>query len=181
MKNNWSINELNEAWMFAAKLHNGQKYGGQKQGEDIEYLSHIGSVVFEIMNLQNSIENFDANLALICAILHDTIEDSSITYKEIKNKFGEKVANGVMALTKNYEIINKNEKMKDSLERIKQQPKEIWIVKMADRISNLYIAPYYWDNEKKKAYKKESLLIYAELKNASIYMAERLKQRINDY
>jgi hypothetical protein len=34
--------------------------------------------------------------------------------------------------------LSKEQQMPDSLQRIRQQPKEVWLVKMADRICNLY-------------------------------------------
>ena len=69
----------------------------------------------------------------------------------------------------------------DSLSRIKQQPKEVWAVKMADRICNLYAPPYYWTNEKKTKYQKEAQLIHRELKKGNQYLSERLEQKIKDY
>ena len=44
MKNNtnmWSIDELQKVWQLASRLHNGQKYGIQKEDENVEYLNHI--------------------------------------------------------------------------------------------------------------------------------------------
>jgi len=61
-----------------------------------------------------------------CAILHDTIEDTKFNYDKVKELFGEKIANGVLALTKDESLPTKNEMMLDSLERIKKQPKEVW-------------------------------------------------------
>lgn len=108
-----------------------------------------------IWTLQNSETTYDSNLAIQCAILHDVIEDTEFTYQDIKIEFGENVANGVLALTKEKSILLKDQQMKDSLKRIKHQPYEIWIVKMADRISNLYHPPFYWKKEKMVLYKEE--------------------------
>lgn len=177
----WSIDELQKTWHLASRLHDGQKYGGQKEGEQIEYLNHIGSVTFETLNAINHEKEMDADLAVKCAILHDTIEDTEQSYEEVKALFGEKVANGVMALTKNEAIEGKEAMMLDSLKRIKQQPKAVWAVKMADRICNLYAPPYYWTNDKKIKYQKEAQLILDELKAGNKYLAERLQQRIEDY
>ena len=86
-----------------------------------------------------------------------------------------------MALTKNEELESKEEMMLDSLNRIKEQPKEIWAVKMADRICNLYAPPFYWNKERKIKYQKEAQLIHRELKEGNKYLAERLEKKINDY
>jgi len=177
----WSIDEIQEIWQLASKLHNGQKYGGLKDGEQVEYINHIGSVVFEILNAIQSTENMNSGLAIKCAILHDTIEDTSASYEKIHELFGHEVASGVLALTKNDKIEGQIEKMLDSLKRIKEQPIEIWAVKMADRISNLYQPPYYWEDEKKLKYIEEAEIILDELKDGNKYLAERLKTKIKEY
>ena len=46
--------------------------------------------------------------------------------------------------------------MADSLARIKQQPKEVWLVKLADRSANLGKPPHYWSAEKILAYRQEA-------------------------
>jgi guanosine-3',5'-bis(diphosphate) 3'-pyrophosphohydrolase len=78
------------------------------------------------------------------------LKKSTITkIEDIRNKFGENVLNGILALTKN-EKIDKEDRMKDSLKRIKEQGKETACVKMADRITNLQRPPEYWNKEKNK-------------------------------
>lgn len=181
MENNWSIDELQEIWNLASKIHNGQKYGGQNKDEQIEYINHIGSVTFEILFAVNLNQIKNPSLAIKCAILHDSIEDTKQSYIEISDKFGKDVADGVLALTKNEQLKNKDKMMLDSLERIAQQPKEVWAVKMADRISNLYAPPFYWTNEKKINYIKEAKLIYSKLKEGNSYLANRLKLKIDEY
>jgi len=177
----WSIDEIQKIWQLASKLHNGQKYGGFSDGEQVEYLNHIGSVVFEVLNAIQHTENINADLAIKCAILHDTIEDTAITYEKVKALFGHDVASGVLALTKNDQIEGSLEKMLDSLKRIKEQPIEIWAVKMADRITNLYKPPYYWKDEKKLIYMEEAEIIHDELKDGNKYLAGRLKTKIKEY
>jgi (p)ppGpp synthase/HD superfamily hydrolase len=177
----WTIDTLQDAWYLATKMHGGQKYGGANEGEQIEYLNHIASVVFEVMTAVTSDENLDADLALKCAMLHDAIEDTALTYDDIKGKFGSGVADGVQALTKSPAISGKKDKMLDSLRRIKEQPKEIWAVKMADRICNLYAPPYYWNDEKKREYMDEARLIHSELKEGCRYLADRLLGKISEY
>jgi (p)ppGpp synthase/HD superfamily hydrolase len=181
MKQHWSIDEVQNIWQLASRLHDGQKYGGSNEGEKIEYINHIGSVTFEVINAIHYTEDIDAGLAIKCAILHDTIEDTSFTYTKVKELFGDEVANGVMALSKNDKIEDHLEKMLDSLKRIKQQPKEIWAVKLADRIVNLYEPPYYWNNDKKKKYKEEAEIILKELGDGNKYLADRLRSKIASY
>lgn len=177
----WSIDELQKVWRLASRLHKGQKYWGQQAGEKIEYLNHIGSVTFETLKAIEKEDGMNADLAIKCAVLHDSIEDTEQSYEGIREMFGQEVADGVMALTKNEGLDDKEEMMSDSLARIKKQPKEIWAVKKADRICNLYAPPYHWTNEKKREYQKEAESILRELKDGNKYLAKRLEKKINDY
>ena len=177
----WSIDELQAVWQKATRLHDGQKYGGQEEGEQIEYLNHIGSVVFEILVAIGQEPGMDADLAIKCAILHDTIEDTEMSYPKVVEQFGQRVADGVLALTKNEELADKAHKMSDSLQRIKAQPPEVWAVKMADRICNLYAPPFYWTDEKKVAYREEARQIHEALQAGNAYLADRLAKKIADY
>lgn len=71
--------------------------------------------------------------------------------------------------------------MADSLGRIRRQPKEIWMVKLADRITNLQSPPAHWDKEKITSYMNEGIQIYEALKDANDLLAKRLKARIDYY
>lgn len=177
----WSIDEIQNVWQLVSKLHDGQKYGGFNENERVEYLNHIGSVVFEVLNAVRYTENMNADLAIKCAMLHDTIEDTEMKYEKVIDLFGNQVASGVLALTKDDKIEDSSEKMLDSLRRIKQHPVEVWAVKMADRISNLQEPPFYWNDDKKLKYIAEAEIIYNELKDGNEYLANRLKIKIKEY
>ena len=167
--------KITKAWFFASRAHKEQKY----PGEQLPYITHIGNVMLEVMGVASSLEN--AELAICCTILHDTIEDTDTSYEDILQEFGKAVADGVKALSKDSTLATKEEQMLDSLKRIKEQPKEVWAVKMADRVANLGESPHYWSLEKKQAYREEALLIWEQLHEANEVMATRLKQKIEDY
>jgi (p)ppGpp synthase/HD superfamily hydrolase len=167
--------KITKAWFFASRVHKEQKY----PGEQLPYVTHIGNVMLEVMGVASTLEN--AELAICCAILHDTIEDTEVTYDDIEKEFGEAVANGVMALTKNETLGTKREQMIDSLERIKKQPKEVWVVKMADRVANLGEPPHYWKPEKREVYRDEAQIIWNYLHEGDEAMAERLNEKIKKY
>ena len=137
-------------------------------------------VSMEVMAALNYEADKDGNLAVQVAILHDTIEDTDATYQELKSKFGQHVADGVLALTKDKNI-EKQVQMQDSLRRIKLQPNEIWMVKMADRITNLQPPPSYWTIEKRKKYLDQAKLILDELKSGSDFLSDRLTAKILEY
>jgi (p)ppGpp synthase/HD superfamily hydrolase len=170
-----------KAWDFATLAHQGQTYGGAIEGQQYDYINHVGSVAMELIWALNLTPTADGNLAIQCALLHDILEDTKTTYEDLVAKFGENVAEGVQALTKNAHLPSKQEQMMDSLQRIKRQPTEIWMVKLADRITNLSAPPYYWTKDKKIAYREEAVLIYNQLQDANGHLAQRLSARINDY
>lgn len=175
-----NIDDLQAIWEKVTLLHHGQTFGGHEKDLRIEYINHIGSVVFEVFYALQHAPSFDGELAITCALLHDTLEDTPFTVAELTNLYGERIAAGVLALTKNTEL-PKAAQMADSLYRIRQQPKEVWGVKMADRICNLYKPPHYWSNEKKLAYMDEAREIHAQLQEANAYLADRLLDKIAAY
>ena len=129
MGGNWSQEKYIQALRFAAEKHNKQIL----PGTDWPYLVHLSFVSMEVFYALYAEPDADGDLAVQCALLHDTLEDTDATYEEVTDKFGKKVADGVMSLTKNNEISDKKERMYDSITRIKKQPGEIWMVKMAER------------------------------------------------
>lgn len=177
---NWNQDLYSKAWDLATKLHHGQTYGGKNEGERIDYINHISSVAMEIIWPLQFDTEADGDLAVQCALLHDVIEDTETTFDIISDLFGNRVASGVLALSKNPEL-PKADQLADSLERIKQQPREIWMVKLADRITNLYHPPFYWNNEKILSYQSEATMILNALSSANQHLANRLEFKIDEY
>ncbi|MCP4132386.1 MAG: bifunctional (p)ppGpp synthetase/guanosine-3',5'-bis(diphosphate) 3'-pyrophosphohydrolase [bacterium] len=173
---NWSQERYINALYVAAKAHKNQKM----PGSDIPYLVHINLVCMEVIAALQMETEKDGNLAMECAILHDTIEDTEVTWHELVSTFGKETADGVLALTKDEEL-SRPEQMKESLRRIRENPKEIWMVKMGDRISNLLKPPAYWNSEKIIQYREEAILIYETLKKGSPFLAGRLQGKIEQY
>lgn len=174
----WDEELYRQTLSFTAKAHAKQTIGGM----EIPYLKHISAVTMETLSamIHTPDQDWDVNLALQCALLHDVIEDTYIDYEEVVASFGKKVADGVMALTKN-ETLPKNQQMQDSLTRILAQGKEIRLVKMCDRIDNLYLPPIYWTSIKRQYYQQEGQLILDTLKGVSEYAENRLAQKIQAY
>jgi (p)ppGpp synthase/HD superfamily hydrolase len=94
--------------------------------------------------------------------------------------FGPPVAQGVLALSKD-KTLTKSRQLGDSLRRIREQPREIWMVKLADRISNLQPPPSHWTIDKIWRYHTEANEIYRALKDASPYLASRLVEKMTNY
>jgi (p)ppGpp synthase/HD superfamily hydrolase len=125
-------------------------------------------------------EGLDGDLAVQCALLHDVIEDTEITFQQVGQEFGPQVAHGVLALSKDPTLCN-SEQLMDSLKRIMLEPNEIWVVKLADRITNLQAPPRHWTKEKIVIYHREATEILAKLGSASLVLAERLADKIERY
>jgi (p)ppGpp synthase/HD superfamily hydrolase len=161
---------------FASLKHKGQEVNGIK----VPYLVHVCNVAMEILIAAPLTTGFNLSLAIQVALLHDTLEDTSTTFKELHELFGIEVALGVSALSKNA-FLPKEDQMRDCIIRIQNQPKEVWAVKLADRITNLQPPPDQWNASKKAEYLQEARFIYNELKEGNEYLAERLRKMLNEY
>ncbi|PCH76771.1 MAG: guanosine polyphosphate pyrophosphohydrolase [Flavobacteriaceae bacterium] len=165
------------ALKFAGEKHSEQKV----PGTNANYLLHLSNVAMEVLMAYNYSEKFDINFAVQAAILHDTIEDTNTDFYEIKKEFGEPMANAVQALSKDEKLASKQERMLDSLIRINKLQKEVGIVKIADRITNLQTPPIYWDKSKMIRYCEEAKLISSTLSNKNDYLNNRLETKISEY
>lgn len=175
-KDLWTQDIYTKTFDFAARAHKDQKY----PGKEYSYIFHLANVCMEVMTAIAVKGTDNPDLAIQCALLHDTIEDTDTTFDDIVHVFGEQVAVGVLALTKNMEL-EKEQQMQDSLERILQCPREIGMVKLADRISNLQKPPYYWKKDKIWNYQQDAVLIHRKLQNCNAYLADRLALKIKEY
>lgn len=103
--------------------------------------------------------------AVICALMHDIVEDTPVNLEEIYELFGEKITQIVDGLTKLdglYNLGNKNaENLKKVLSTLIADVRVV-LIKMADRLHNLRtIAPM--PQHKKLKIAAETLFIYAPL------------------
>ena len=152
---------VEKAIKIATKAHEGQK---RKSGDD--YIVHPLAVM-KILEDWKIDED-----TVIAGVLHDTVEDTSLTLDEIKNEFGESVAFLVDGVTKLGKV---REGMKD-IDTYLPQTKDnllrllvatgadirVLIIKLADRLHNLRtLSALTADKQKKIA--KESLEVFAPL------------------
>jgi guanosine-3',5'-bis(diphosphate) 3'-pyrophosphohydrolase len=167
-----------KAILFAtAKHHN---TGQTVPGTNLPYLVHLSNVAMEIIFAAQHSNNFDTGFAVQLALLHDTLEDTDTTYEELSQEFSHRVADGVLALSKNKSIA-KEDRLTDSIERILLRPKEVWSVKLADRITNLQPPPSHWTPSKISQYHREAQTILEKLKSGNQYLEDRLAIKINEY
>jgi (p)ppGpp synthase/HD superfamily hydrolase len=172
----WTPDLYIRALAFAARAHGDQKV----PGTGFPYIAHVATVTQEVMAALTAEPGLDGDLAVQCALLHDVIEDTGNTYEQVEREFGRKVADGVLALTKDM-TVEKPRRLADSLVRIKAQPREAWMVKLADRITNLQPPPPQWTFEKRQEYRAEAILILDALRDASPMLAQRLADKIGEY
>ena len=166
-----------KALNYAARAH-----GDQKTPYGLPYLTHISSVAMEVIHAceESKIDIEKADLAITVALLHDTIEDTDITYDDIYTSFGIDIAEAVDALTKDKNL-SKKEQMADSMNRLLTQNYEVQMVKLADRITNMQKPPEHWDSDKIYKYNKEAKFILSCLKNSNAYLSARLEEKISEY
>ncbi len=172
----WSPDHYRAAYRFAAEAHRGQLV----PGTDLPYILHVGLVAMEVMSALSCEDGHDGTLAVQCALLHDVLEDTPISAEQLAARFGQAVLEGVQALSKDSRL-PKAEQMRDSLLRIRQQPASIWMVKLADRITNLQAPPADWSVAKCRKYREEAQLIHQMLGSASPTLAARLLAHIESY
>ncbi len=172
----WNQDLFKRALDFAAHHHGDQKV----PGTGYPYVVHVTKVATEVLHAVGHDSTFDVDLAVTCALLHDTAEDAGVTWAQLEAAFGPAVAKGVRALTKD-ETVPKEQRMADSLRRIAAEPKEVWLVKLADRITNLEPAPPHWSAQKRAAYRAEAQVILEALRGAHAGLAARLELKIREY
>jgi GTP pyrophosphokinase len=147
---------LKKAYNFASDGHLNQK---RASGEP--YITHPLQVALYLSELSMDLDT------IIAAILHDLIEDTDITYKNIKKEFGTDVANIVDGVTKLDKIqYNTNEEAKAEAIRkmVIAMSKDIrvLILKLADRLHNIQTINYLADYKQERI-ASETLYVYAPL------------------
>jgi len=77
MSSNWSQEKYIQAFRFAAEKHNNQIY----PGTDWPYIVHLSIVCMEVIAALAHESDMDGDLAVQCALLHDTIEDPKVPHQ----------------------------------------------------------------------------------------------------
>ena len=157
---------------FAAEHH-----GQQKMPNGFSYIVHLSNVAMEVFMAYKQKPDFDLKLAIQLALLHDVLEDTALSFEELVDDFGNIVAMGVLALTKDSTLDKKNQ-MDDSLNRILDLSSEVAIVKLCDRITNLQNPPKKWDNAKIKKYHLKAIQIAERLEGKNAYLDKRINRKI---
>ncbi len=147
---------LNRAYVFAMKKH-----GAQLRASGDPYYSHPVEVA-------GILTKFKLDCAsIIAGLLHDTVEDTDTTIEEIRDLFGDQVAQIVDGVTKLAMIEQKsaNKKQAENFRKLLLAMSEdirVLLIKLADRLHNMRTL-HFCAPEKRARIAKETLDIYAPL------------------
>ena len=137
-----------EALTLAAKAHD-----GQHDRSGLPYILHP-------INVANQLETEDE---IVLGLLHDVVEDSDVPLEEIRERFGDRIADALFLLTK-----RADEDYMDYIERVATDPLAVRI-KLADLTHNMDPArhpnPDEWDLEHLAKYEKAKARLLEAQKN----------------
>lgn len=162
------IAQVWEAYRYAFKAHDGVV---RKTGEP--YITHPVSVACVLADLHMDVPT------ILAALLHDVVEDTITTMPDIKEIFGQQVAELVDGVTKldKIEFQSASEAQAENFRKMllaMSQDVRVILVKLADRLHNMQTLEAMRP-EKQKLIAKETLDIYAPIANRlglnSIYQA----------
>ena len=152
------IKEIEDAFVFAAKLH-----AGQYRISEEPYIIHpveVAKILTDLMMDKHTI---------IAALLHDIIEDTGTAPETIKEKFGDDVLNLVQGVTKlgKYQFKSKEERQAENFRRMfiaMANDVRVIFLKLADRLHNMRTLNYMAAAKQQKI-AQETLDIFAPLAN----------------
>ncbi|MHB8422535.1 MAG: RelA/SpoT family protein [Leptospirales bacterium] len=153
------LERIREAYMLASDAHKGQF---RRSGES--YVEHPLNVALILASMKVDVT------CLITALLHDTLEDTTLPPDLIDQRFGKKVLtliDGVTKIGKFHYQASKAEKQADNFRKMLLSMSEdirVILVKLADRLHNMRTLASL-DSPKQRSVAQETLEIYAPLAN----------------
>ncbi|HLF03286.1 MAG TPA: HD domain-containing protein [Anaerolineales bacterium] len=119
---------IDSALTFAARAHDGQK----RKNTDVPYIVHPVGVMLALVECGET----DPEL-LAAALLHDTVEDTSVTLAELREKFGERVAMIVEGCSEPDKRDTWEQRKQHTIAFLKIAPRDVQLVSAADKLHNL--------------------------------------------
>lgn len=119
-----------KAIAFSIEKHKGQF----RKESNLPYIVHPISV-FSIVKKYKESKNIDEILA--SSILHDIIEDTTVSYEELKEIFGKMVADIVLELTNDKSLIKKIGKLDYYQHKLLQLSSYALTIKLSDMLDNI--------------------------------------------
>jgi GTP pyrophosphokinase len=103
---------------------------------------------------------------IVCALLHDTVEDTDLTLEDVKGLFGEKVSQIINGLTKISGVIDNTSSIQaENFRKVLLTMSEdirVILIKLADRLHNMRTLEHM-KREKQMKIASETLFLYAPL------------------
>ena len=137
-------------------------HAGQARDNGDPYITHPLAVA-------NILAGFHLDTAsIITALLHDTIEDTGVTQQELRDKFGNTVAelvDGVTKLTR-LELQSDRTKQAENFRKLvlaMSRDIRVLLVKLADRLHNMRTLHYVQRLDRRQRIARETMEIYAPL------------------
>ncbi len=121
------MNLIDKAIVIAAKAHSGQT----RKLTNIPYVTHPYSVGMLLQKEECSDE------VIAAGILHDTVEDTDITYEDLLNLVGPKVTSLVRAASEHDKSLSWEERKQHTIEHLKSAELDEIKVIVADKLHNL--------------------------------------------
>ena len=148
---------LNKAYVYAMTAH-----GKQFRASGDPYFAHPLEVAAILTDLKLDVPT------IVTALLHDTIEDTLVTYEDVKEKFGEEIANLVDGVTKlsQLEVFSERTKQAENFRKLMlaiTSDIRVLLVKLADRLHNMRTLGYIDKPDKRRRIAQETVDIYAPL------------------
>jgi GTP diphosphokinase / guanosine-3',5'-bis(diphosphate) 3'-diphosphatase len=149
---------LEKAYVFSAKVHQGQV---RRSGEP--YLIHP----LEVAGILTKMKLDVATVAT--GLLHDTMEDTLTTLEEVKEHFGDEIAQLVDGVTKISQIsfqTREEQQAENFRKMVLAMVKDIKVIliKLADRLHNMRTL-HFLDSQKQREIAQETLEIFAPIAN----------------
>jgi (p)ppGpp synthase/HD superfamily hydrolase len=141
-----------QALKYAARAH-----AGQTRSDNTPYIRHPERVAAIVKQFKQS-HNLDALIS--AALLHDTIEDTNTTKKDLETMFDGLVASLVQELTSDKgEIEKAGGKTEYLSQKMKKMTSYALVIKLADRLDNVSDLKTAKNAAWREKYKKETLSI----------------------
>ena len=157
---------------FALEAHSGQK----RKYTGMPYITHP----LAVMEIVSSVPHTKEMLA--AAILHDTVEDTEVTIKQISYHFGKTVGEMVKQLTDISKPEDGNRATRKEVDRmhLKDACPDVKTIKLADLIHNSE-SIFEHDKEFAKVYMKEKELLLEVLTEGDNTLMEWAESTISNY
>ncbi|MGE7827499.1 RelA/SpoT family protein [Paenibacillus sp. NPDC093718] len=147
---------IQEAYEFAEQAHHGQV---RKSGEP--YILHPLAVADIVVNMQMD------TLSIIAALLHDVVEDTTVSLEQIRERFGDTCALLVDGLTKleRIQFRSKEEQQNENYRKMfiaMARDIRVIVIKLADRLHNMRTLKYQ-SEESQRRISYETLEIFCPI------------------